>query len=464
MPQPVAGATDTPTTQPTVTPTPLPTPTSVPTPTPPSALPAGILPGGQVFFGAQRAGETWQELWWVPGQGDLRLVQAELAPDRWQCAGGDLTRCVIATNTAALQLSLPASGTLVLLDDLSAVAPPSDIVSITQTSALTVSTALSDSLGLRETAAISLTQASTQTLSNVQLSLAPSGTLLAVVGQDGVKIFDLITPSLEAQALLTATTALAWSPDSSLLALAYPTSAAVDTLALWNWREGAMVALANMQDIGGLAWAPDGAKLAFDGRQTPSTPASQGGQSDVFIAFLKSGEIANLTEVFVRNNGLAPGQQIAAWAPRWEADSATVRYILGMVGQLDQQNIARHPLSSRRLKGLEAVPEAGAAGIVPSPDGTIEARVAERDGRQVVQVRRVGGEWSDASPGTFDRVRTLVWAPSELQPDDPNATSGRYLLVVSHNALYTMNIDTGQIGGLAVACPSCTIGQATWLP
>ena len=147
---------------------------------------------------------------------------------------------------------------------------------------------------------------------SVRLALAPSGAALAVAGQDGVKVFDLETQSLEAQAQITGTTEMAWSPDSSLLALAFPAADSANTLALWNWREGKVRALAVMQDAGDLAWAPDGAKLAFAGRQAPLTPASQGGQSDVFIAFLKSGEIANLTEVFVRNNGLAPGQQIAA--------------------------------------------------------------------------------------------------------------------------------------------------------
>jgi hypothetical protein len=219
-----------------------------------------------------------------------------------------------------------------------------------------------------------------------------------------------------------------------------------------------------MQEVADLAWAPDGAKLAFDGRQTPMTPASQGGQSDVFIAFLRSGEIANLTEVFLRNNGLVAGQQIAAWAPRWEPDSATVRYVLGIPSQPDQQNIARHPLSSRRLKGLEAVQDAGVAGIVRSPDGALEARVAEREGRHMVQVRAVDGEWRDASPGTFDGVHALIWAPAELPAQTPDAAAGPVLMVVSQQALFLIDVDTGQIGGLAAACPSCTISRATWLP
>ena len=288
---------------------------------------------------------------------------------------------------------------------------------------------------------------------------------LAVAGRDGVKVFDLATLSLEAQAQVTGTTAMAWSPNSSLLALAYPAADGSSSLALWNWRDGKVRALAAMQDVGDLAWAPDGAKLAFAGRQQPLTPASQGSQSDVFVVFLKSGEIANLTEVFLRNNGVPPAEQIAAWAPGWEADSSTVRYVLGVPGQPDQQSIARHPLRSRRLKGLEPVEEAGAAGIVASPDGKLDARVAERDGRQVVQTRKGDGEWVDASPGTFDGLHSLVWAPLGIQPDGAeSAPESRYLLLVSKQALFVLDVTTGQIGGLAIACPTCTVEQAVWLP
>ncbi len=291
---------------------------------------------------------------------------------------------------------------------------------------------LSDTVPLSQTVALSTTRAISQPLSTCSLRLRPTAQRWPLPAGTGVKVFDLATLSLEAQAQVTGTTAMAWSPDSSLLALAYPAADGSSSLALWNWRDGNVRALAAMQDVGDLAWAPDGAKLAFAACQQPLTPASQGSQSDVFVVFLKSGEIANLTEVFLRNNGVPLAEQIAAWAPGWEADSSTVSYVLGVPDQPDQQSIARHPLRSRRLKGLKAVEEAGAAGIVASPDGKLDVRVAERDGRQVVQTRKGDGEWVDASPGTFEGLHSLVWAPLGIQLDGADsAPQSRYLLLVS---------------------------------
>ncbi len=76
--------------------------------------------------------------------------------------------------------------------------------------------------------------------------------------------------------------------------------------------DGRLRVLAQMEAAGRLAWAPDGSKLAFDARTSPVTPSSQGGQPDVYVLYLRSGEIANLTELFLRNNGVDPASRSAA--------------------------------------------------------------------------------------------------------------------------------------------------------
>ncbi len=104
-----------------------------------AALPAGVLPGGQVFFSTQRSGESSEELWQVDAVRGLEKAQPAVAPGLWQCAADGSTRCAFVTNQGALQVSLPASGTLALLDDLSALVAvggttplgPADTVSAT---------------------------------------------------------------------------------------------------------------------------------------------------------------------------------------------------------------------------------------------------------------------------------------------------------------------------------------------
>ena len=79
--------TDTSTPLPTATPTPLPTATPTPTPTPVAALPAGVLPGGQVFFSTQRSGESSEELWQVDAVGGLQKHSPQ-----WRPASGSVQR------------------------------------------------------------------------------------------------------------------------------------------------------------------------------------------------------------------------------------------------------------------------------------------------------------------------------------------------------------------------------------
>ncbi len=170
--------------------------------------------------------------------------------------------------------------------------------------------------------------------------------------------------------------------------------------------------------------APDGSKLAFDARTSPGAPASQGGQSDIYVLYLRSGEIANLTEVFLRNNGVDPASQVAAWAPQWEPDGET------------------------------------ALGLASEPGGQRLARVVLRDGRDVVQVRTADGDWQDASAGSFAAIRALVWSPAGAGEDD----AARTLLIADRQTLLIIDPATGAISGLAVACPDCMVTNAIWLP
>jgi hypothetical protein len=240
------------------------------------------------------------------------------------------------------------------------------------------------------------------------------------------------------------------------LALAYPAGDG-NAVALWSLADGRLRVLAQMEAAGNLAWAPDGSKLAFDARTSPGTPSSQGGQPDVYVLYLRSGEIANLTELFLRNNGVDPARQIGGWAPQWEADSETVRYVRGVPGQIEEQNVVRHPLRSRTPSVLWPATDEGKMGLVAEPGGPRLARVVLRDGRDVVQVSPVANAWQDATPGAFSDITALAWAPAG--EDAP-----RLLLLADRQTLWLLDPATGNLSGLAVACPDCEVTNAVWLP
>lgn len=479
-----ATATPTWTPAPTLTPTPTSTPTAVPTPTPVAALSVGSPPAGQVLFSTQRAGEEGEQLWRVSVDDSLAELRSDLLPGGWACVAG---ACAFATLDQVLYALQPVTGTTILLDDLTPVliaasaAPISPTVPITAaavlsptvpitaaailspTLPLTVTETLSTSVALTLTTQLTSTPTTSppiyQSATPPTLSFSPAGATLAVATQDRVAVYDLAGPALLAALEAGGPAELAWSPDGERLALAYPTGDG-NAVALWSLADGRLRVLAQMEAAGRLAWAPDGSKLAFDARTSPGAPSSQGGQPDVYVLYLRSGEIANLTEVFLRNNGVDPARQIGAWAPRWEPDSATVRYVRGVPGQIEQQNVVRQALRSRSNTVLWPAADEGKLGVVPEPDGQRLARVLLRDGRDMVQVSLGAGAWQDATPGAFADLTTLVWGPS----GDEDSDTARDLLLADRQTLLIVDLATGNISGLAVACPDCVVTQAVWLP
>lgn len=474
-------ATDTPiwTPTPTLTPTPTSTPTPLPTPTPVAALSIGSLPAGQVLFSTQRSGETAQQLWQISPDAGLAELRNDVQPGGWRCSSSAPVICAFVAIDQGLFSLVPVTGTVTLLDDLTPVRIAADDVAISPAVLVTSTLAISPALAITGTAEMTATPdlmgtallsptvavtttpgiTATQPLSPPVLAFSPNGDRLAVATQAQVAIYDLAAPTLLAVLEAGGPAELAWAPDGQQLALAYPAGAG-NAVALWTLDDGRLRVLAQMEAAGRLAWAPDGSKLAFDARTSPGTPSSQGGQPDVYVLYLRSGEIANLTEVFLRNNGVDPSRQIGGWAAQWEPDSATVRYLRGIPGQVEEQDVVRHPLRSRSPTVLWPASDEGELGIVADPTGTTRVRVILRDGRDVLQVSLDGGPWQDASPGTFVDLTAVDWAPA----DDGSAGASRPLMLADRQTLWVIDPATGNLSGLAAACADCVVTQASWLP
>lgn len=466
-------ATDTPSATPSATPSPTPTstPTPLPTPTPVAALAVGSLPAGQVFFGAQRAGQEGEQLWQVSVEEGLGEMRSDLLPGGWRCSDGAPVGCAFISIDQGLFVLRPVTATAMLLDDLTplpaalAAEPISPTLSITAAAALsptlpvTTTEVITPSLPLSLTATLATNQPINQSTNPPTLAFSPDGATLAVATQDRVTVYDLAAPAVLASLDAGGPAELAWSPDSQRLALAYPASEG-NALALWSLADGRLRVLADMVEAGRLAWAPDGSKLAFDARTDPATPSSQGGLPDVYVLYLRSGEIANLTELFVRNVRVDAAQRIGGWAPQWEADSETVRYVRGIPGRIEEQNVVRHPLRSRLPTTLWPVADEGKLGVAADPNGPGYARVIQRDGRDVVQISTAPPAWQDATPGTFAGITALAWAPAGNADD----AAPRLLLLADRQTLWLLDPATGSLSGLAVACPDCVVTQAQWLP
>ena len=446
---------------PTLTPTPTSTPTPLPTPTPVAALSVGSVPAGQVLFSTQRVGEAGQQLWRVAVDAGLAEVRSDLLPGAWRCVAGAQTMCAFVTVGQGLYALQPLTGTMVLLDDLTTL--PAAALPVSPTLPLTGTETISPTFPLTSTTPTTSTHANNPAIppsaSLPTLSFSPDGATLAVATQDRVTVYDLDVPAVLATLQAGGPAELAWSPDGQQLALAYPTNAG-NAVALWSLDDGRLRVLAQMEAAGRLAWAADGSKLAFDARTSPGAPASQGSQPDVYVLYLRGDEIANLTEVFLRNNGVDPASQIGGWAPQWEPDGESVRYVRGIPGLVEQQNVVRQPLRSRSFTALWPVADEGKLGVAAAPDGQRLARVIVRDGRDVVQVRPADGDWLDATPGTFADLIELAWAPAGA----PDSAAPAGLLLADHQTLWLLDPTTGSLSGLAVACPDCVVTQAVWLP
>ncbi len=479
-----AFATNTPSATPSPTPSPTPTstPTPLPTPTPVAALSVGSLPAGQVLFSTRRAGEAGEQLWRVAVDSVLAELRSDLSPGGWRCSAGEPAACGFVSVDQGLFALRPVTTTPTLLDDLTPLPAVVSALPVSLTLEISATAALSPTLLVTNTGVISssdpitlTTQLTSTQLTSTQLtstqatgqpvtpsaspptlSFSADGASLAVATQDQVAVYDLAAPALLATLDAGGPAELAWAPDGQQLALAYPAGDG-NAVALWSLADGRLRVLAQMEAAGNLAWAPDGSKLAFDARTSPGTPSSQGGQPDVYVLYLRSGEIANLTELFLRNNGVDPARQIGGWAPQWEADSETVRYVRGVPGQIEEQNVVRHPLRSRTPSVLWPATDEGKMGLVAEPGGPRLARVVLRDGRDVVQVSPVANAWQDATPGAFSDITALAWAPAG--EDAP-----RLLLLADRQTLWLLDPATGNLSGLVVACPDCVVTQAVWLP
>ena len=422
-------ATDTPSPTPTSTPTATPTatptstPTSTPTATPEAASAAGSAPVGRVVFGVVRAGEAAEQLWLQDNAGGLTLLADAVSPGGWICSATPPGTCALLTADGTLLAGNPISQTTTLLDQVNL----TGVLSPTITGA------------------------------NGPLALSADGAALAAVLPDRVDLYDLAAPALDASIVVTGVTELAWSPDGEMLALVYPVGGA-DALALWSRGNGRLRVVAQMESVQHAVWSPDSDKIAFDAFQPPATRPSQADRKDVFVLFLRSGEIANFSEVALRNNGVAAANRVAAWSPRWQS-ADVLRYVRGVPDSPETHAVMAHPVRSRKATRIWFVDDEGMLGILSSPDGEFDARAVVVDDHVAVQTRASGtNEWTNL-PGTFDHLNGLAWSPVGGDKDAP-----RYLLLVQEQNLLAVETGNDAIQGLARVCQDCKITRAVWLP
>lgn len=410
---------------PTPSATPLPTATSTPSPTPTAIAVSGqgALAAGRLVVGVTRSEAEVESIWQLATGATPAPLHEAVMPGLWDCAAGEAARCLAITSGGGL-LALAPDGS----------APP-------QLLPVPAGFELNAAGGMAAPAA---------------LALAPDAGRAAVSVPGRTTVLGLPDGRAEASLLVTATVAMAWSPNGEALALVHDSPASQQALTLWRADSDVLTEVAIMGEIDYLHWSPDSGRLAFSGR--PRLDPEAEGVSDVFVAFLRSGEVSNMSESGLFNQD-EPGA-MAAWAPEWEASGEALRYRRGAPDDPGRQEVVRHPLASLRATSLWPATEAGLFGVLDSPDGRWQARVIDVDGDQgqALEVRLTGEPWAPEAAMPMAGVKALRWVP--FGPDGDSYG----LLLQESQALRWYDVTAAAWTDLATACANCALTRAVWLP
>jgi hypothetical protein len=255
-----------------------------------------------------------------------------------------------------------------------------------------------------------------------------------------------------------------WSPDASELAVVYETRDQ-QALAIWQGDDGAVRLVALMERIQAPVWSPDGTKLAFDAMGPTGTAGAHSDFSDVYVADGASGEVFNLSEMYLSNRNRESTEQISAWAAEWEDDSQTIRYVRGVPGTRQDQVLARHPLSRRSATALWPAASEGLVGIVQSTAADErQARIVEGTKGLVLQMARESNGWQDLVDLQFRGVLDLQELPSTLTDPSAATPSGWPLLLIAEEGIWLVDVDRATIDKIVSVCATCSVGRASWLP
>lgn len=365
-------------------------------------------------------------LWFLSAGDGLTPVSERVLPGQWDCAAGPKISCAWWDVDDSLLLASPPAGGGQLLDM---------------------------SIGGLATAAGSR---------DIQTSMASDGTRLAAFVAGGLAIYALDGPGLMDSFILTDTVSMVWAPNASRLAVVYGTGDQ-QALAIWRDEDGAFRLVALMEHIGVPTWSPDATKLAFDAVGPAGISSAQNTYSDVYVFDVVSGEVFNLSEMYLNNRDSA--EQIGAWAAEWEDDSQAIRYVQGVPAMPGGQVRVRHPLSRRSSTPLWPIADEGLIGIVQrAAEGDWLARIVEGPNGLVLQIARGSDGWQDLVDLPVNGVETLQWLPSS--PTDPSAAtqSDPRFLLIEEKGIWLVDVDRAAVEKIVDVCATCSVGRAAWLP